>query len=71
MSDKVERPWKGVVITNFEIISQHLLGGNMEHHKRPQSGQTVTWLWLKVITSQTQGSGTMPTLVSSADNPVK
>jgi hypothetical protein len=44
MNDELERIWKEVVMAQFMILSQNLLGGTEETHERLQSWWPVSGL---------------------------
>jgi hypothetical protein len=44
MNNELERIWKEAVMDGLiKVLSQHLLGGTEVKHKKPQSGQPVSW----------------------------
>jgi hypothetical protein len=38
VNNELERMWKEVVMSLFEVLYRYLLGGTEENHEKPQSG---------------------------------
>jgi hypothetical protein len=53
MTDEYERIYKKAVMA-YQGTTMHLPGGIEEHHKRPQSGELVSWLRSELSTSCTR-----------------
>jgi hypothetical protein len=51
VNDEMERIRKEAVMAQFKALSQHLLGGNEEEHKKPQSEYPVFRLRFETGTS--------------------
>jgi hypothetical protein len=54
VNDELERMWKEVDMTSFEILSWHLPRGIEKRHTKPQSGQSAPQSRFKLDTSGIQ-----------------